>query len=81
MSDEVPPSLLLEMNAFMSEKAVIKATSLSRSSLHRKRLVGEFPQPESISAGRVAYRVRDVQDWLQDPQAWSASSQKNRFDI
>lgn len=77
--DEATPDLLLKLNAFMSEKAVVKATSLSRTSLHRKRLAGEFPEPEPISEGRVGYRVRDVQAWLQDPQAWS--SRQNSYDI
>ena len=79
MIDDVNADLLLSLNAFMSEKAVVKATSLSRTSLHRKRLAGEFPEPEPISDGRVGYRVRDVKDWLQDPKAWA--SQKNNFDI
>ena len=81
MIDEVSLGLLLEMNAFMSEKAVIEATSLSRTSLHRKRLQGEFPEPESISKGRVAYRIRDIQTWLENPQAWSLSNRGNSFDI
>lgn len=77
--DNLTPELLLELNAFMSEKAVMRATSLSRTSLHRKRLAGVFPEPEPISDGRVGYRMREVQDWLNDPQSWS--SQKNSFDI
>jgi len=77
--DELTPELLLKLNAFMSEKAVMRATSLSRTSLHRKRLTGEFPKPEPISEGRMGYRMRDVQEWLHDPQSWS--SQKNTFDI
>jgi predicted DNA-binding transcriptional regulator AlpA len=81
MIDEVSPGLLLEMNAFMSEKAVIKATSLSRTSLHRKRLSGEFPEPEPISEGRMAYRIRDVQTWLDDPQAWSVSNRGNSYRV
>lgn len=47
--DDLTPELLLELNAFMSEKAVMRATSLSRTSLHRKRLAGVFPEPEPIS--------------------------------
>lgn len=70
--DEVSPELLLELNAFMSEKAVVRATSLSRTSLHRKRLAGEFPDPEPISEGRMGYRIRDVKAWLQDPRSWSS---------
>ena len=77
--DELTPELLLKLNAFMSEKAVMRATSLSRTSLHRKRLTGEFPEPEPISEGRMGYRMRDVQEWLHDPQSWS--SQKNTLDI
>ncbi len=68
---EIDTKLLLELNAFMSEKAVVKATSLSRTSLHRKRLAGEFPEPLPLSEGRVGYRIRDVHDWLQDPAGWS----------
>ncbi|WP_339635119.1 AlpA family phage regulatory protein [uncultured Sneathiella sp.] len=64
------PELLLKLNAFMNEKAVITATSLSRTAIHRKRLAGEFPEPEEISDGRVGYRIRDVKDWLADPTGW-----------
>ena len=81
MIDELTPRLLLEMNAFMSEKAVVKVTSLSRTSLHRKRLRGEFPEPEPISEGRVAYRIRDVETWLKDPNAWTLSNRRNSYDI
>ena len=68
--DELSTELLLELNAFMSEKAVVRVTSLSRTSLHRKRLAGEFPNPEPISEGRVGYRIRDIKAWLQDPGSW-----------
>ena len=77
--DNMSIDLLLELNAFMSEKAVLKATSLSRSSLYRKRLAGEFPQPEPISDGRVGYRIREVQEWLHSPEGWS--NRENSLDI
>jgi prophage regulatory protein len=73
--DEPDADMMLLLNGFMSEKAVMKATSLSRTSLHRKRLAGEFPQPEPISKGRMAYRVRDVQAWLDNPMAWPKGPQ------
>lgn len=73
------PEMMVLLDAFMSEKAVMKVTSLSRTSLHRKRLAGKFPQPEPISEGRMGYRVRDIQDWLQDPRSWS--SPKSTLDI
>ena len=77
--DEVSPELMFRLNAFLSEKAVLQATSLSRTSLHRKRLAGEFPEPEPISDGRVGYRIRDVYEWLKDPQAWP--TRQNTLDI
>ena len=73
------PELMVLLDAFMSEKAVMKVTSLSRTSLHRKRLAGTFPQPEPISEGRMGYRIRDIQNWLQDPQSWPTP--KNTLDI
>ncbi|NQV73115.1 AlpA family phage regulatory protein [bacterium] len=79
LDDELSPELLLSLNAFISEKAVISLTTLSRTSLHRKRLAGEFPQPEAISHGRVGYRMREVASWLENPETWS--SHKNTLDI
>ena len=71
--DELGPELLLRLNAFLSERAVMRATSLSRTSLHRKRLAGQFPEPEEISEGRVGYRIREVAAWLDDPTGWSST--------
>jgi len=71
--DNVTPNLMLELNAVMSERAVTQVTSLSRASIHRKRLAGEFPEPIPISSGRVGYRVRDIRAWLEEPTAWSSS--------
>lgn len=68
------PQLLIELNAFMSEKAVMEATTLSRTSLHRKRLAGRFPEPVPISNGRMGYRIRDIQAWLEDPLGWREES-------
>ena len=77
--EELSPDLLLRLNAFMSEKAVLGVTSLSRTSLYRKRLAGEFPEPEPISQGRMGYRIRDIENWLQDPQSWP--THQNTLDI
>ena len=77
--DELSPELMLKLNVFMSEKAVMRATSLSRTSLHRKRLAGEFPEPQPISEGRVGYRIRDVEAWLNDPRGWPTT--QNTLDI
>ena len=69
-TENVSTDLLIALNAFMSEKEVVRATSLSRTSIHRKRLAGEFPNPEPISDGRMAYRIRDIKAWLENPGGW-----------
>lgn len=69
--EDMTPELMFSLNGFMSEKAVMQLTSLSRTSLHRKKVAGKFPEPEAISTGRVGYRVQDVYEWLQAPQSWS----------
>ena len=79
--DEPSPELLYLLDAFMSEKAVRRVTSLSRTSIHRKRLAGEFPNPEPISEGRVAYRVRDIKAWLDSPQTWRRTNSLDSLDI
>ena len=68
--NELDSELMIKLNVFLSEKSVIQATSLSRASLHRKRLAGEFPEPEEISDGRVGYRIRDIKAWLDNPKGW-----------
>lgn len=68
--DTLDGDLMLRLNAFMSEKAVMQVTTLSRASLHRKRLAGQFPEPEEISDGRVGYRILDFKAWLDDPTGW-----------
>jgi prophage regulatory protein len=35
-----------------------------RSTIHRKRLDGSFPAPLRLSAGTVAWRVSDIEEWL-----------------
>lgn len=69
--ESITTGLMFELNGFLSERAVIKATSLSRTSLYRKRVAGEFPEPEYISEGRIGYRIREIALWLDDPIRWS----------
>ncbi len=75
----ISTGLMMELNGFLSEQAVIKATSLSRTSLYRKRVAGQFPEPESISEGRIGYRIRDIALWLENPIEWV--NHQNNCDI
>ena len=77
--NELNADVMLALNALLSEKAVLQATSLSRTSLHRKRIAGQFPEPEEISDGRIGYRIRDIKAWLDDPGGWP--NRENNPDI
>ena len=75
----ISTGLMMELNGFLSEQAVISATSLSRTSLYRKRIAGKFPEPQLISEGRIGYRIRDVAQWLESPLDWT--NPQNNHDI
>ncbi len=75
----ISTGLMMDLNGFLSEQAVIKATSLSRTSLYRKRVAGQFPEPELISEGRIGYRIRDIALWLENPIEWV--NHQNNHDI
>lgn len=43
---------------------VRERTTLSRTTVHDLRRKGQFPEPVKLLRGRVAWRERDVQDWI-----------------
>ena len=45
-------------------KRVLEVTSLSRATLYRKVADGSFPAPLKIGKSRVAWREKDIVDWL-----------------
>lgn len=49
---------------FVSTAEVVGWLGLSRSTLHRLRAAGDFPEPLQISRRRVAYRVAHIRAWL-----------------
>lgn len=49
---------------FLSTKAVVQRTTLTRSTLHRKVRSGEFPKPIQISDARVAWTEDSVESWM-----------------
>ncbi|MGF6601431.1 prophage regulatory protein [Paraburkholderia sp. GAS448] len=62
--------------ALMRRREVERVTGLSRAGIYKKMRLGDFPEPIKIGAYAVAWRVRDVQRWLQDPTAWRAEGQR-----
>lgn len=42
------------------------AVGLKRTAIYDKIKRGEFPEPIRLSAQRVAWRVNDIREWLDD---------------
>jgi prophage regulatory protein len=64
-----------EDSSFLDIKQVMKATSLSRSSIYRGVKAGTFPAPVAVTTGRVAWRAADVAIWIDAPLEWGAEAE------
>ena len=49
----------------LSLKGVLEITSLSKSSVYRFIRAGQFPKPQRISVGRVAWRDDVISQWVE----------------
>ena len=49
---------------YLPAKAVVRATSLSRTTLWRLSRTGAFPAPYPLSPGRVGWSEAEVRQWL-----------------
>lgn len=65
MSTQTPSS-----DAFVRLPQVIQRTGLSKATIRRKELRGEFPRRHKISANVVAWYESDLQRWLRSPMFW-----------
>jgi prophage regulatory protein len=50
--------------SFLSIATVLRRTGLSRATVYRLVQRGEFPKPYPLSAGRVGWSSREVEDWI-----------------
>ncbi|WP_086930238.1 helix-turn-helix transcriptional regulator [Agarilytica rhodophyticola] len=68
---QLTAALMLQTNALVSIKTVTKLCSLSRQEIDRRVYNGTFPKPQKLSkqdnAIRKAFRLHDIQIWLDDP--------------
>ncbi|WP_342249361.1 helix-turn-helix transcriptional regulator [Sphingomonas sp. OTU376] len=58
-------------DAFVRLPQVIQRTGLSKATIRRKELKGEFPRRQKISANVVAWYESDLQRWLRSPMCWN----------
>ena len=52
------------VDRLLSFKRVLEVTSLSRATLYRKIGDGSFPVPLKIGGSRVAWKERDIAEWI-----------------
>ena len=52
------------LDRLLAMPAVVHLTSLSKATVYRKVADGSFPAPLKIGKSRVAWREKDIVDWL-----------------
>lgn len=50
--------------ALVSMKEAARLTSLSRTSINRRRAAGEFPVPVELGGGRIAFVEAEIHQWV-----------------
>lgn len=53
-------------SGLLTTNDVIALTRLSRTTIYRKRCSGDFPAPCGVGAGRIRWRRRDIDAWIDD---------------
>ncbi|WP_295514971.1 AlpA family phage regulatory protein [uncultured Pseudomonas sp.] len=59
-----------KLDRFLREDEVVAVTSLSRATIWRLVKASRFPQPVTITAGRIGWRESAVAAWQADPMNW-----------
>jgi prophage regulatory protein len=56
---------------FLKIGDVTRETSLHRATIYRRVARGEFPAPQPIGGGRVAWRESDIETWKEHPEDYT----------
>ncbi|PBN44480.1 AlpA family phage regulatory protein [Sphingobium sp. D43FB] len=56
----------------MRISSVIARTGLSRTTIYRRELRGEFPKREKLSARSIAWYESDIDDFVANPMGYRA---------
>lgn len=63
MQEKTTPHTDKGLTRYVGEKDILEALPISRATLHRARVSGDFPPPSLKIGSRVLWRVEDVNDW------------------
>lgn|GEM_PF-3563680 len=73
--DTLAASLLIQLNGYIGQKTAEHLCNLSGSEIYRKQKAGTFPRKVHIGQGqRKAYRISDIQSWLEQPTTWTTEN-------
>lgn len=64
MEATLNPTLPQPNRQLLGISEVLGRLSISKSVLYVLRRKGEFPNPVQLSPGRVAWREKDINDWI-----------------
>jgi prophage regulatory protein len=58
----------------LSRRKVLELTGIGDTTLWRYEAAGKFPRKFNLGPRRVAWRAKDIAEWLEDPEAWVAKN-------
>lgn len=71
---EVTAALMIQSNALIPIKLVVRLCGISRQEIDRRVNRGSFPKPTKLSsrkkAMRKAFYLKDIHDWIKNPHAY-----------
>ncbi|HVF82893.1 MAG TPA: AlpA family phage regulatory protein [Sphingomicrobium sp.] len=65
----------IELPDLIAPEEVCRVATFHRSTLHRLTKDGNFPQPIRLTPHRIAYRRKEVAEWLRVRGAYDAEQQ------
>ena len=71
---EVTAALMIQSNALIPIKLVVRLCGLSRQEIDRRVNRGSFPKPTKLSSRkksiRKAFYLKDIHEWIKNPHSY-----------
>ncbi len=71
---QVTAALMMQTNALIPFKLVVRLCGISRQEISRRISRGTFPKPHKLSrrsnSVRVAFYLKDIHDWIKSPHTY-----------
>lgn len=68
------PAIQKPAPAFYRLRDVIRITALSRSTVYRRIAEGRFPAPVHLGGRASGWEASELQEWVNDPDAYRADA-------